>query len=568
MAVRALPVLARAGLGRLLLPPTAARGVIAAARYGLTPATAYELAAAHAPRRVALVDDHGTLTFAELVARIDDLRRRLPDAGVEPGQRVGLLCPNSRSFPVALAALSALGTDIVLLNTGFAPPAVADVVRTERISAVVVDHTLKDLVGAPARRVRRIVMADGQLLDAPARDRSHAPARVRGTGERDGGHARHAGAADAVTRAPAVRGVESGAGTLGHLWPFRAGLSHRSRYVLLTSGTTGRPRGAPRDTPATLEPLVAFLSRLPMREGDTTLIASPLFHAWGFVNLAIGMLLSSTVVLRARFDAEATLAAIAQHRVRVLVVVPVMLQRILALPEAVRRRYDTSSIQIVASSGSALPGDLATQVMDSFGDVLYNLYGSTEAGWVSVATPADLRAAPATAGRPLPGTELLIADDAGTPLPPGVPGRILTRTAVQLASHATAPGGFVDTGDVGHLDQAGRLFVDGRRDDMIVSGGENVYPQEVEDLLARHPAIADVAVVGVPDDRFGQQLRALVVLRPGHRLTRQDVRAYVRDHLARTKVPRDVIFCDELPRTPTGKVYRRGPLASPSTAPS
>jgi acyl-CoA synthetase (AMP-forming)/AMP-acid ligase II len=292
------------------------------------------------------------------------------------------------------------------------------------------------------------------------------------------------------------------------------------------------------------------------------MIAAPLFHSWGFAHLNLGLLLGSTLVLRHRFDPEGTLAAVAEHRATALAVVPVMLQRILELPEDVRRRYDTSSLKVIAASGSRLPGELATRVMDEFGDVLYNLYGSTEVSWATIATPEQMRAAPGTAGSPPKGTIVRLYDPAGRPVAPGQTGRIFVGNEALFEGYTGGGGkevidGLMSTGDVGHFDEAGRLFVDGRDDEMIVSGGENVFPREVEDLLAAHPAIEDVAVVGVPDAEFGQRLTAFVVRRNGAALDADAVREHVRANLARYKVPRDVEFLDELPRNATGKVLKR-----------
>jgi acyl-CoA synthetase (AMP-forming)/AMP-acid ligase II len=217
---------------------------------------------------------------------------------------------------------------------------------------------------------------------------------------------------------------------------------------------------------------------------------------------------------------------------------------------------------VVPVSGSALSADLATRFMDAFGDVLYNLYGSTEVAWATIATPRDLRRAPGTAGRPPRGTTLRIVDDDGLELPTGQTGRIVVGNDMLFEGYTGGGSkdvvdGLMATGDVGHLDHAGRLFVDGRDDDMIVSGGENVFPQEVEELLGAHPDIAEAAVVGVDDDQFGQRLKAFVVPRNGKKLSPADVKAHVKSNLARYKVPRDVEFLDELPRTSTGKVLKR-----------
>ncbi|MEM9713683.1 MAG: AMP-binding protein, partial [Actinomycetota bacterium] len=254
-----------------------------------------------------------------------------------------------------------------------------------------------------------------------------------------------------------------------------------------------------------------------------------------------------------------TLDAVDRHRATVLAVVPVMIQRMLALDDLVR--WDLSSLRVVASSGSALPAAVALRWMDRFGDHLYNLYGSTEVGQATIADPVDLRSAPGTAGRVIPGSTVEIIDEGGRPLPAGTEGRIMVGNAAQFTEY-TGGGtkdrvrGLMSSGDVGYLDEDGRLFVTGRADDMIVSGGENVFPAEIEELLLTHPDVEDAVVVGVPDDDFGQRLAAMIVLRAGAELDLDAVKAFVSGRLARHKVPRDVAFVDELPRNATGKLLR------------
>jgi acyl-CoA synthetase (AMP-forming)/AMP-acid ligase II len=286
-----------------------------------------------------------------------------------------------------------------------------------------------------------------------------------------------------------------------------------------------------------------------------------MFHTWGLAAVQLATPLRATLVLPRRFDAEVTLRMIHQHRCTSLFAVPIMLQRIVDLPARVRDRYDTSSLRVVASSGSSLPASFVTSFMDTFGDVLYNLYGSTEASWASIADPTDLRLAPTTAGRCPVGTRLGILDEDGRPVPPGVVGRICVGNAMlfegytngtRLAMHS----GLMETGDRGLLHADGRLYVSGRDDDMIVSGGEKVFPGPVEELLLSLPGVRDAAVVGVPDREYGQRFAAYVALYPGARLTAAGIRAYIHDHLPRYAVPRDVIFLNRLPRNATGKVVR------------
>jgi fatty-acyl-CoA synthase len=304
------------------------------------------------------------------------------------------------------------------------------------------------------------------------------------------------------------------------------------------------------------------LQRIPLRVRDTQVVAAPMFHAWGLLHLLLGLSRSATTVVQPHFDAGAMLEAVEAHRARVLVVVPVMLRRVLALGPERLVTVDLSSVDVIASSGSALGADLAAGVLRRFGPVLYNVYGSTEVALATVATPDDLSWAPATAGRVAFGSRVEVVDEAGQPVPAGITGRIFVGSAMGFEGYTSGGDkerlrGLVASGDVGHFDARGRLFVDGREDDMIVSGGENVFPGEVEDVLSLHPGIADVAVTGVDDDEFGQALAAFVVRRPGAALSVDDVRDHVRRSLARFKVPRRVVFVDELPRTATGKVVKR-----------
>ena len=556
--VRAVGAAYGAGLLRPVRPEVVLRSAAALWRDGLTPAAAYAIGAARFPDRAAIVDDAGTVTFAQLSARMEALAVGLEARGVRSHDRIGLLARNHRGFVEAMGALAMVGADIVFLNTSFAGPQLAGVVRDHDLTCVLHDGDLLPIV--------EVATADHscfQVLtwDSDPAGRHPTLADVADDGSGGGGRGGGGG------------GGRGGAGRQRP--PLRLGPRRpASRYVLLTSGTTGTPRGTPRGIPSDPTAAIALLSRVPVRSQDVTLVAAPLFHAWGLANLGIGMALAHTVVLQRRFDAQAALAAIEEHRVRTLVAVPVMLQRVLELDPAIRGRYDTSSLELVMVSGSALPGDLAPRWMDAFGDTLYSVYGSTEAAWGAIASPADLRLAPGTAGRPPPGTRIEILDGDGRPVPPGVTGRIAVanRMLAVAESGGGNPGGGGNragarirgcllTGDLGHMDERGLLFVEGREDDMIVSGGENVYPLEVEETLARHPGVLEAAVVGVPDPEFGQRLRALVVRRPGtRRVTAQELRRHVRDQLAAYKVPRDVEFVDALERTATGKVLHRQPV--------
>jgi acyl-CoA synthetase (AMP-forming)/AMP-acid ligase II len=509
-------------------PDKVVHSLSALRRWGATPAGAYASAAKRYPERLALVDERGSLTFAEVHRRTNALARELSRAGVGEEDGVAIMARNHRGFIEATVACSKLGAGCLYLNTAFAGPQITDVLERERPVAVIYDEEFAELVREGAAERLRFVS----------------------WGEPAGSGA--ASAADPRLEDLIARGEDS------ELQP----PLQKGRVVILTSGTTGTPKGAARAQSDSIEPAAALFSKIPLRAREVTMIAAPMFHSWGFAHFQLGLPLTSTIVLRRRFDPEETLNAIAQHRASTLVVVPVMLQRILSLPPRTIARYDVSCLKIIAVSGSALPGELATRTMDTFGDVLYNLYGSTEVAWATIATPEDLRAAPGTAGRPPMGTTVKLLDADGSEARPGEGGRIFVINDFVFAGYTDGGSkevvrGLMSTGDVGRFDSGGRLFVDGRDDEMIVSGGENVFPREVEDLLADHGEIEEVAVVGVDDEEFGQRLKAFVVASEGSELTPEAVQAYVKANLARYKVPRDVVFVDELPRNATGKVLKR-----------
>jgi fatty-acyl-CoA synthase len=311
-----------------------------------------------------------------------------------------------------------------------------------------------------------------------------------------------------------------------------------------------------------LDTFVGLFGRMPLRTGTRNFVVAPAFHSWGGFHLLIGAQLGCSICMQRRFDPERTLAGIQQMRPAVLAVVPVMMQRILELGPDVIAKYDTSSLEMVCASGSALPGELAIRWMDTFGDNVYNFYGSTEVAQASIAMPDELRAVPGTAGRPPRGVIVRLLDDAGREVPTGQTGRIFVANESQFEGYTGGGNkevidGLMSSGDVGHFDTNGLLFVDGRDDDMIVSGGENVFPREVEDLLADHDDVVEASVIGVPDKEFGQRLKAFVVLREGATIDEAALKEYVKKNLARYKVPREIVFLDALPRNPTGKVLKR-----------
>ena len=522
-ALGSAKILAEAGVIRPIRPDKLLKVLTVLARFGRSPAAGTISLAARYPDETMIVDELGTLTFGEVHARTNALAHALSDAGIKEGDGVGIMCRNHRGFIESTVAVSKLGADALYLNTAFAGPQLTEVVKREKPAAIIYDEEFKGLLAdAGKRRKRFVAWHDTERTDDPALD------ALIETGDR----------ADVVA-------------------PSREG-----RVVILTSGTTGTPKGASRGNPQTLDPAVSLLERIPLRTRQTVHVAAPLFHSWGFAHYTLGLILGSTYVLRRKFDPEACLAEVARTRAEVLVVVPVMMQRILELPAETRRKYDVSSLKVVAASGSALPGDLAIDWMNEFGDSLYNLYGSTEVAWASIATPADMRAAPGTAGTPPRGTMVQLYDERGGSTPAGQTGRIFVGNEMLFEGYTGGGSkdvidGLMATGDVGRFDPEGRLFVEGRDDEMIVSGGENVFPAEIEDTLARHPGVCEVAAIGVEDKDFGQRLRAFVVLESGSETSADELKDHVKRNLARYKVPREIVFVDELPRNATGKVLKR-----------
>ncbi|MBB2773103.1 UNVERIFIED_ORG: fatty-acyl-CoA synthase [Mycolicibacterium obuense] len=494
-------------------------------RAGMSVTTGFALAAQRCPDRPGLIDELGTLTWRELDSHSDALAAALQTLPGGQPEVVGIMARNHRGFVEALVAANRIGADVLLLNTSFAGPALADVVAREQVDAVIYDEEFAPSVA--------------QAL----KDRPKAAKIVAWTDDPD---------AQAVTVAGLID---------GHIGQRPLPSDRTSKLILLTSGTTGSPKGA-RHSGGGADALKSILDRTPWRAEEVTVIVAPMFHAWGFGQLVFAAMMACTIVTRRKFDPEATLALVDEHRATGLCLVPVMFDRIVDLPEDVLSRYSGRTLRFAAASGSRMRPDVVIKFMDRFGDVIYNNYNATEAGMIATATPEDLRAAPDTAGKAAEGTDIRILDSDFHEQPRGEVGTIYVRNSSQFDGYTSGANknfhdGYMSSGDVGYLDEAGRLFVVGRDDEMIVSGGENVYPIEVEKALATHPEVNEAAVIGVDDEQYGQRLAAFVVLRDGASATPEDLKAHVRENLANYKVPRSITVLGELPRGSTGKIVRR-----------
>jgi fatty-acyl-CoA synthase len=515
-------VLREAGVVGLMRPDVAAKVGITFLRWGASPATGVATAALEHPHETMIIDERGSLSFERVHRRSNALAHAFAGMGIGPGDGIGIMCRNHRGFIETTLAAAKLGASALYLNTMFAGPQLVEVTKREKPKALVYDEEFAGLLDGVDESVARVVAWTDGAPDGPTLDSLIA-----------GNH-------DGDLKPP----------------------PDKPRFVILTSGTTGTPKGAQRSSPDGLMAMASLIDKIPFRARETMMIAAPLFHSWGFFHFVMSLPTASTMVLRRKFDEEETLRAVQDHRAHVLGVVPVMLQRILRLPPETLDAYDLSSLRITSASGSALPGELATEWMDRFGDTVYNLYGSTEVAYATVATPEDLRAAPGTAGRPPRGTIVRLFDEAGQEVPRGEVGRIFVGNEMSFEGYTGGGGkeaidGLLSSGDVGHIDADGRLFIDGRDDEMIVSGGENVFPREVEDLLADCDGVVEVAVIGVEDQEFGQRLKAFVVSNPEAEVSEEVLKAHVKANLAGYKTPREIEFLDELPRNATGKILKR-----------
>ena len=493
------------------------------------------LHAQNKPEKTAIVDGSRKYSYAEVDGEINRLGHALVAMNIGAGDHVALMLPNSAEYLIAQQTIARVGATAVQIGTRLKAAELAHILANSSPLALFYHHDYRAeleealALGAGAAR--------GQLVVCGA---------------------------PAGSMTGASRYEDLIAGMPGAHPP--ATSSRGGGVIVYTSGTTGKPKGANRDMTETgLVGIADFMARVGMTHHERHLVVCPLYHsaAPAFTSMVFG--LGATVVMVDHFEPERVLEVIARESITSAFMVPTMLSRLADLDEEVRRSYDTSALRWILSGAAPLPTDTARRFQEAFGYLLWNFYGATETGMVTLAAPHDHAARPGTVGRLLRGNQVRLLDGEGRQVRAGEIGELYTSNEMLITGYHRDPtstdsslaDGFFSVGDLGRMDDDGYYYIESRKSDMVISGGVNIYPREIEDHLLTHADVVDVAVVGVPDAEWGETLKAFVVRRPGALLTSATVIEFCRQGLADYKRPRAVAFIDVLPRTPTGKVLKR-----------
>ena len=498
-----------------------ANGLLGAGRSvvadGPSPMVLLSTNAALHPDRPALADDSETLTYSQLLKQSESLAKHLHhEIGVHYGGKAAIVCRDHVSAVKAIFALSRLGAHIVFVNPEMSGDQIQALGHRQRFDFYVYDKEITAKLDGLTTGANSLV-------------------------------------ADSIET---VLGKNSGQGSQGHKLN-RAGALTKAgagAIVVMTGGTTGVPKSAARKTSATafLAPLNALLTRAHLARYSSVYVATPICHGFGLSSLFVGLTFGATTYLTRRFNAEHACRLIQANQIEVVSVVPLMLQRMLHHDPAA-----LVSLKCIITGGGVLSPALAQETLDTLGPVLFNTYGTSEAGFSVMAGPESLAQKPDSIGRAIPGVKIKLVNEKQETVPAGQTGELLARGSLSIG------GDWVHTGDNAYQDSDGNLFLRGRVDDMIVSGAENVYPLDVENILVQHDEIESVAIVGIPDDEFGQRLKATVVRRSGSDLDSGSLTEWLRPRVARFQMPARIEFLDELPLTSLGKVDRKALRVDP-----
>jgi len=475
--------------------------------------------------KIAIYDRNGSVTWTELDLRANRAANLFRELGLRGNDRVALLLRNGREIVEATLGAQKLGIVACPLNTW---------AKTKELQATLENSRAKVLVYDTAHAEQVASCATEGLTSFFVGDPNDA---LEGSRPWEEGLA---GSSDGLPP-PFTRDRGS------------------AKIVIHTSGTTGTPKGAQRNASAAgMGALANLITIVPYRRDDIVFCPAPMFHSFGLATFVVSAALGTTMVLPERFDPEESLRLIEEHGATAASFVPVMIKRIVSLPEEVRSRYDLSSLRVVLASGSAISPELRAAAIGTFGDVLYDLYGSTEIGWVTIATPEDMKSKPKTVGKPVPGIEIAVFSESGEKLGPRQTGELFIKSDILFEGYTSGETkdereGYMSIGDVGHLDEDGHLFIEGRSDDMVIVGGENIYPIEIEAVIEAIDGVDEAAVLGVSDEEYGEVLAAFIV----GSASKDEVAKICKRELASFKVPRRIEKVPELPRTGTGKVIKR-----------
>jgi fatty-acyl-CoA synthase/long-chain acyl-CoA synthetase len=503
------------------------------------------------PDKPGVIDDKpdGTVvtwTYAELDARSNQVANLLLSLGAGPGRKVLWCGPNSPEVVAVMNATRKIGAIAVPLNYRLTSEEALYVINHSDAEVAYVDYEYAPMfvtLRGRLEKVRHVIVAGGP---AP-----HSPRASQRPQDLDGMLTR----ADIAAASADAPDVGDAAGTGG--------------TMIYTSGTTGKPKGAVRSGPPDPEVLGALLNLFGYRPDDIYITSGPLYHSGPSAFMGAGLLFGQTIIVQRKFDAEDWLRLVDKYQASSTFAAPAVVRMICALPGQVKDRYDRSSMRVMVANAAPWSYALKQQYVADFPPgSLFEVYGSTELGVDTVLMPEDQMRKPGSCGKPAPGIEIMLVDDDGdqvTGTGPDHSGEVFVRSRAVFdtyhkndASYQSGSlGDFHTVGDIGYWDDEGYLYICDRKTDMIISGGMNIYPAEIEAALEQHPGIYDVAVFGIPSEQWGEVVHATVVRAPGSPLTGEDIMAFAREHLASYKVPRSVAFTDELPRTGSGKLLKR-----------
>lgn len=460
--------------------------------------------------QIALVDDNEVLTYKQLFEQSNGIAKTLIDKlNLQENQKVAIMCKNHAILVKSIFALSRLGVNIYFVSTEISATQLGRIVRRNSFDLFIYDVELSSIIDESEFTGNKLLSyhdelpAINQFLYFDSPEKMYLPRR------------------------------------------------NQSKLVLSTSGTTGESKQA-EHRPSLfnyLNPFAAFIQRLNILNYKTGYIATPIYHGYGIAVLLLFIPLGKKMVISRGFNAQTACQLIEKHQVDIVTVVPTMLQRMLHTDKNALK-----TLSCIASGGAKLNPKLIEETFHSLGEVLYNLYGTTEVGLNFIATPRDLKYSSSTVGKMIEGTRLKVLDDNLNEVNVGEIGQFCIQNAWSIGNEK---GKWRKTGDLGYCDQLGYYFLCGRVDDMIISGGINVYPVEMEQVIMEHPEIEEVAVIGVQDEQFDQRLRAYVVRKRNSNLSVEELVEWLRPKVARYQLPKEIKFLNEMPYTPLGKLDKK-----------